>query len=323
MAQQDDWFATQDPASGGAPAPGGAGAGGGGWFDQQGGGGAPVSTTMPVPNPQAQGAGVAQGGAVNLQSGIQTLQGLVGPESSRGEMEAAIAKAFGNVPGYEQAYKESVKINGKWYDLVQGYGGAGAKWNSNPQGTTPEGGGGADGGGFGRLGGGTGSLAGIAAEALETSPGYQFRLKEGLKGVERGAAAKGTLLTGGTLKSLTRYAQDFASNEYANNYARLFGEQGARYNQLYGLAGLGAGAAGTAGQIGSSYAGQAGNLAANQAGAGADLITGGANAGAAGTIGAGNAYGQLYGNLGQIPGAVYGAGQNQAYLDWLRQQGKG
>jgi hypothetical protein len=176
----------------------------------------------------------------------------------------------------------------------------------HPEAAGPPGGGQ---GPYGMLSGGTGSLAGIAAAALETSPGFQFRLGEGQKALERSAASKGTLLTGGTLKGLTRYAQDFASNEYANNYARLFGEQNARYQQLYGLSGLGLNAAGQQAGAGTSYGGQLGNLYAGQAGAGTDLITGGANAGAAGTIGAGNAWQQGLG------GAANAA--QQAYLMWL------
>ena len=71
-----------------------------------------------------------------------------------------------------------------------------------------------------RGGGAGGAGGGDMLGALQTSPGYQFRLAEGLKGIERGAAAKGTLLTGGTLKALTRYGQDYASNEYQNRYNR-------------------------------------------------------------------------------------------------------
>jgi hypothetical protein len=106
--------------------------------------------------------------------------------------------------------------------------------------------------------------------ALEMAPGYQFRLGEGLKALERSAAARGTLLTGGTLKGLQRYAQDYASNEYQN-----------RFNQLYSLANLGMGAAGSQANLGSQYANQIGNL-----------YTGQGNVAAAGTIGAANAWGQ-------------------------------
>jgi hypothetical protein len=145
--------------------------------------------------------------------------------------------------------------------------------------------GGGAGGGYGMLSGQPGDLTQIAAKALETSPGFQFRLGEGMKALERSAAAKGTLLTGGTLKGLTRYAQDYASNEYGNQYARLFGEQGQRYNQLFGLSNLGLQAAGQQANTGSSYANLYGDLTRSQATGGQDLITQGANAQAAGTVG--------------------------------------
>jgi hypothetical protein len=109
---------------------------------------------------------------------------------------------------------------------------------------------------------------GVIGQGLEQTPGFQFRLGEGLKALERSAAARGTLLTGGTLKGLQRYAQDYASGEY-----------GQRVNQLQGLAALGLNAAGGAGQAGSAYGQSAG-----------DLLTQAGNAAAAGQVGAANAW---------------------------------
>lgn len=56
---------------------------------------------------------------------------------------------------------------------------------------------------------------------FEQSPGYQFRLNEGLKGLERFAAAGGSLNSGATLKAMNRYAQDYASGEYGQEFGRL------------------------------------------------------------------------------------------------------
>lgn len=61
-----------------------------------------------------------------------------------------------------------------------------------------------------------------------TSPGYQFRLDEGNKAVERSAAAKGLLRSGAAVKAIDRYSQGLASSEYD-----------AFTNRLMGLAGLG------------------------------------------------------------------------------------
>ena len=51
-------------------------------------------------------------------------------------------------------------------------------------------------------------------------PSYKVRLKEGRDQVDASAAARGSLMTGGTLKALTQYGQDQASKEYAAIYGR-------------------------------------------------------------------------------------------------------
>lgn len=63
-------------------------------------------------------------------------------------------------------------------------------------------------------------------------PGYQFRLGQGQKALEQSAAGRGTLRTGGTLKDILGYGQNFASQEYGNVYNR--GLQG--YNTRFGTA---------------------------------------------------------------------------------------
>jgi hypothetical protein len=64
-------------------------------------------------------------------------------------------------------------------------------------------------------------------EALD-SPGFKFRLGEGLKALERSAASRGTLLTGGTLKGLQNYGQESASQEYDKVYGRKYNEYDTR-----------------------------------------------------------------------------------------------
>jgi len=60
----------------------------------------------------------------------------------------------------------------------------------------------------------------FTAEDMMQDPGYQFRLDEGLKGIENSAAARGMQLSGRTLKGIGRYAQDYASGEFQNAYNR-------------------------------------------------------------------------------------------------------
>lgn len=113
---------------------------------------------------------------------------------------------------------------------------------------------------------------------FEKDPGYQFRLDEGLKGVQSSAAARGGLLNGGTLKALTKYGQDFASNEYGNAYNRFNNDQSTRFNRLSTIAGIGQTANNTLAGAGQNYAN---SVSQNQLAVG--------NANAASAIATGNA----------------------------------
>lgn len=109
-------------------------------------------------------------------------------------------------------------------------------------------------------------------------PGYAFRLAEGQKALERSAAARGGLLSGGTGKALTRFGQDYASNEYTNAFNRY---QTNRANQLQPLGSLitsGQNAAANVGTAAGTYGATAGSN-----------ITGAGAATAAGQVGATNA----------------------------------
>lgn len=76
----------------------------------------------------------------------------------------------------------------------------------------------------------------------EDDPSYQFRLAEGQKALERSAAARGTLLGGGTLKALTNYGQNAASQEYQAAFNRAKStfdvNQQARQQRMQSLADL-------------------------------------------------------------------------------------
>lgn len=113
---------------------------------------------------------------------------------------------------------------------------------------------------------------------LYSDPGYGFRLDEGRKAIEKSAAARGLLQSGGTLKGLDRYAQDYASNEYTNAFNRFQLDQSNRFNRNAALAGLGQTAVSQLGAQGTSVANSVGQ---NMIGAG--------NANASGYVGAANA----------------------------------
>jgi hypothetical protein len=100
------------------------------------------------------------------------------------------------------------------------------------------------------------------------TPGYDFRLQQGQDSLQAGAAARGGLYSGAAMRDLTKFGQDYGSNEYGNYLARL----GAR-------ADTGMGAAQMSGQ------------ASQQAAAGVSNALGNiGNAQAAGAIGQANAF---------------------------------
>jgi hypothetical protein len=141
--------------------------------------------------------------------------------------------------------------------------------------------GGAQGADFGRYAGDFSSTDFLA----NRDPGYGFRMSEGMKGLERSAAARGGLLSGATLKGAQRFGQDLASTEYQNAFNRY---QTNRANALGPLDVMRA-----SGQ--SAAAGQAG-IAGNYGVRGAEGQTALGNIGAAGTMGQANA---LASGLGQ------------------------
>lgn len=102
---------------------------------------------------------------------------------------------------------------------------------------------------------------------FRADPGYQFRLREGMRGVENSAAARGGLLSGNALKALANYSQQAASNEYMNAYNRFNNDQSNLYNRLAGLANTGQTTANSLGALGSSTAQSIGNnmMSAGQA----------------------------------------------------------
>jgi hypothetical protein len=126
----------------------------------------------------------------------------------------------------------------------------------------------------------------FGAGDYQADPGYAFRLSEGQKSLDRQAAARGGLISGGALKAATRFGQDMGSQEYQSAYNRAltgYNTDVARENQLYNrqaaLSGIGQTATNLVGQAGQNYATSAGNM-----------ITGGAAAQAAGQVGAANAF---------------------------------
>lgn len=141
----------------------------------------------------------------------------------------------------------------------------------------------------------------------QADPGYGFRLREGMKALERSAAARGGLLSGATLRGVQEYGQDLASQEYTNAFNRYQAERAARLNPLQSLTGMGQ----TTTQ---NIASQAGQLGQN---IGSNLMAGGA-ARASGYMGMANAAaGGLSQYLAYNQNQLRNA-QEQQYIDLLR-----
>jgi len=69
---------------------------------------------------------------------------------------------------------------------------------------------------------------------FKEDPGYQFRLSQGNDNILSNAAATGSLASGRTLKALTEYGQDYASNEY-DKFINRYYQSLTPYQSLAGL----------------------------------------------------------------------------------------
>ena len=131
-----------------------------------------------------------------------------------------------------------------------------------------------------------GRLTQDPSTTLASDPGYQFRMQQGMQALQRSAAARGGLLSGGTLKGITDYSQGAASQEFGN-----------AWNRQMGLAQLGMGATNSLTGVGN----QTSNLQ-NQD------ITGVGNAKAAGTMAQANVWNNAINQMGNSFGSMAGSG---------------
>ena len=134
---------------------------------------------------------------------------------------------------------DKIRYRGRVYDAVIAAGvngGSGKSWND-----ITDGGGDGDGGGLGidpsylepwttPFDFDAFSFDGFRAPDAKdvfSDPGYQFRRDEGRGVLEHSAAARGLLGSGGTLKDILRFGQEFGSQEYGNVFNRNLNTWGA------------------------------------------------------------------------------------------------
>ncbi len=146
---------------------------------------------------------------------------------------------------------------------------------------------------------------------FQADPGYNFRMAEGMKALERSASARGLLQSGGTLKGIQQYGQNLASDEYQNAFQRYLTERQAKLSPLEYQIGLGqAAASGQAANVGTT-ANSISELTQALGNIGAQRAVAQGNIAASTASNIGNAFSQGAGAYGDYMAA-------QPYMNYLR-----
>lgn len=257
---------------------------------------------------------LATGAGLGLAAG-SALGSLTGTDAASRAADVQSAAADRAAAGQERMFERQVQLSEPWRQSgIAAQNQLLTLLGIAPQGAAPSTGGG---GGFGILGGIANQIQQSGAlgprlqvdttspefgkyakdfgmAQFQADPGYGFRMSEGMKALERSAAARGGLLSGATLKGVQRFSQDLGSQEYMNAFNRYQTERAARLNPLQSLAGVG--------QTTAQQIGEAGMRTAQNVG---ETLTSGAAARASGYVGSANA---LTGALGNY--LNYQQGQN-------------
>jgi hypothetical protein len=199
------------------------------------------------------------GGSINPLTGTVDVTNVKKPKKEA-KIEAALTEYLrtGNDQGLgkrmNRFVKEIDRLQGSGYQ----YDPAAAEAAKNYSPVTPQ---------VGKEGAGTssGGTAGNMSRFF-TSPDYQFNLDQQLSAADRGAAARGGVLSGNALRGTTEIAAGQASREYGNYV-----------NRLLAMAGLGQTATGQAGNAVGNYGAGMAPVNQQQGDARASGIMGSAN----------------------------------------------
>lgn len=211
------------------------------------GGAAPPTSSAPVagtaPGPGTPTSPGSPGGGSTLPSDPQqaflAAAAALGipPNQTRGRSTEIVAylTAHGQ-PGWQAGGTQA----DDWVKTPQGqgidYSAAGSnafQWNNDDTGS---------GGNMGSLGGMNqgGPFNGLSLAEFQGSPGFQFAADQGEQAIQRSAFARGTGLTGGTLKALAGYRIGLANQDYGNAFQRAYQQNQGNFNNQFSLANLGA-----------------------------------------------------------------------------------
>jgi hypothetical protein len=168
---------------------------------------------------------------------------------------------------------------------------------------------------------------------LDQTPGYQFTLNQGLKGVTNSNVSRGLGLSGAQLKGISDYTTGNADNTYNQqyqNYLSGYGQALQTYNTNYNTASQNVNRLAGLVQAGQNSAAQVGTSGLAAASAAGNQLTAGANAGAAATVAGTNALSSGLGTAGQnalltsllkgnnsssTSGSIYGGGTPASAID--------
>lgn len=134
-------------------------------------------------------------------------------------------------------------------------------------------------------------------QQLEQTPGYQFILDQGLKGVQNSFAAKGLGTSGAAIKGAVNYAEGLAGTTFQQQFDNYWKQNQAIYGILTGISSQGQNAAAGVGNLGASAITASNNF-----------LTSGAAATAAGQVGSANALNSGLASVGNA-GLMYGMSQ--------------
>lgn len=150
---------------------------------------------------------------------------------------------------------------------------------------------------------------------LYKDPGFNFRLEQGRKAIEAGANAGGIRFSGATLKALSNYNQDAASQEYGSAFNRYQDDTQGRFNRVSDVAGIGERAARDEVQAGSDYGQNLARLEQTTAAQIADLEQQAADAEASGDIAQANSINDM---ISGILGTVENVGTARSLANLAR-----
>jgi hypothetical protein len=147
------------------------------------------------------------------------------------------------------------------------------------------------------------------AEQAAATPGYQFTLQQGTQALNRGAAARGDLLSSGAAKQLEQYGTGLANQTYNDVYNRAMGQYQTNYqtfrnnqadlfNRLYGASEQGLAATSDLSRMRQAAAENYGRLGMTSAQWQGQDILNAAEARAQGVLGAAGAWRGALSNVG-------------------------